>query len=243
MSVESPPQVSALPPTLFIGSRRARLLTFSAALRSPQTCFRLPHCPGCFAACGFPRPPALRRADYRLPPVIVLPLWILLIVVVLVCLRHCCTSRACASVVLLLVVIILLYCYIKDFNCLSPYIVLLLYGILRLLIIPAFGEILRQWYAEVRASPSLSGTRYGPQRHQGAKGGKWYARQTSAKPRQTRILYAPNRRGDKRPGTSLRLNVSAVRRTINIIYRDCVTGCRGPNPSTSFRYRTQSGLC
>ena len=32
------------------------------------------------------------------------------------------------------------------------------------------------------------------------------------------------RRGDKRPGTSLRFNVSAVRRTINIIYRDCITG-------------------
>ena len=30
---------------------------------------------------------------------------------------------------------------------------------------------------------------------------------------------------------------------VNIIYRDCVTGCRGPNPSTSFRYRTQSRLC
>ena len=51
------------------------------------------------------------------------------------------------------------------------------------------------------------------------------------------------RRGDKRPDTFRRFNVSAVRRTINIIYRDCVTGCRGPNPSTSFRYRTQSRLC
>lgn len=65
VSVESPPQVTALPPTLLIGSRRARLLTSSAALRSPQTCFRLPHCLGCFAACGFSRPPALRGC--RLP--------------------------------------------------------------------------------------------------------------------------------------------------------------------------------
>ena len=65
VSVESPPRVAALPPTLSIGSRRARLLTSSATLRSPQTCFRLPHCLGCFAACGFSRPPALRRADYR----------------------------------------------------------------------------------------------------------------------------------------------------------------------------------
>lgn len=100
--------------------------------------------------------------------------------------------------------------------------------------IPAFGEILRQWYADVSARPPLSGTHYGLQRHQGAKGGKWsaavgksayglvthlagsimllyvgkavteeqfnngirYARQTSAEPRQTRILYAPNPGGE-----------------------------------------------
>ena len=36
--------------------------------------------------CGLqrPRPPALRRADYRLPPVIVLPLWMMMLLVVLV---------------------------------------------------------------------------------------------------------------------------------------------------------------
>ena len=100
--------------------------------------------------------------------------------------------------------------------------------------IPAFGEILRQWDAQVGASPPLSCTHYGLQRHQGAKGGKWsavvgksayglvthlggsimllyvgfaateeqwnngkrYARQTSAEPRQTRILYAPNPTGE-----------------------------------------------
>lgn len=168
VSVESPPQVSALPPTLSIGSRRARLLTFSAALRSPQTCFRLPHCLGCFAACGFPSPPALRDADYRLPPVIVLPLWILLIVVVLVGLRHCISGRACASVILLLIVIVLLFYHSKDFNCLSLYLVLLLLEIWRLLMIHAFGEILRPASSEVGASPSLSSTHFGLQRHQGA---------------------------------------------------------------------------
>ena len=67
------------------------------------------------------RPPALRDDDYRLPPVIVLPLWILLIVVVLVGLWHFISGHACASVVLLLVVIVILYIYIKDFNCLSLY--------------------------------------------------------------------------------------------------------------------------
>ena len=41
--------------------------------------------------------------------------------------------------------------------------------------IPAFGEILRQWDAKVSAGPPLSGTHYGLQRHQGAKGGKWSA--------------------------------------------------------------------
>ena len=52
----------------------------------------------------------------------------------------------------------------------------------------------------------------------------------------------PQPQGDERPGTYLRRTVRAVRRTLDIIYRDCVTGCRGPNPSTSFRYRTQSRL-
>ena len=50
-----------------------------------------------------------------------------------------------------------------------------LYGIMRLLMIPAFGEILRQWCAKVSASPSLSSTHYGLQQHQVAKVGKWSA--------------------------------------------------------------------
>ena len=62
MSVSSLPQASVSSPTLFISSRRARLLTFSATLRSPQTCFRLPHCLGCFAACGPPTLCASRLA-------------------------------------------------------------------------------------------------------------------------------------------------------------------------------------
>ena len=100
--------------------------------------------------------------------------------------------------------------------------------------IPAFGEILRRWCAKVSASPSLSSTHFGLQRHQGAEAEKWsaavgksayglvthlagsimllyvgraateeqvnngrrYARQTSAEPRQTRILYGPNPGGE-----------------------------------------------
>ena len=120
VSVESPPQVSALPPTWFIGFRRARLWTLSAS--RPRSTDLLP-------PSALPRslrslrlfPPAQRRADYRLTPVIVLPLRILLIVVVVVCLRHCVSGRACASIVLLFVVVILLYCYLKGFNGLSIY--------------------------------------------------------------------------------------------------------------------------
>ena len=46
---------------------------------------------------------------------------------------------------------------------------------MRLLIIPAFGDIFCQWYAKVSASPPLSSTHYGLQRHQDARAGKWSA--------------------------------------------------------------------
>lgn len=159
-------------PTLSIGSRRARLLTSSAALRSPQTCFRLPHCLGCFAACGFPRPPALRDADYRLPPVIVLPLLsrMLLSVVVVFC-----DCPASASVVILYVAVVLMLLYHIRRQAAYPLyhlLVLLLLRILSLLMIPAFGEILRQWDAKVSAGPPLSGTHYGLQRQCSAEEGK-----------------------------------------------------------------------
>ena len=108
MSVVSPSQATAIPPTLFIGSRRARLLTFSAALRSPQTCFRLPHCFGHFVACSFSRPPALRRADYRLPPVIVLPLWMVMLLLVVVQMLNE-TSRSTGAGVVIVVLLLLLY--------------------------------------------------------------------------------------------------------------------------------------
>ena len=119
--------------------------------------------------------------------------------------------------------------------------------------IPAFGEIQRQWYAKVSAGPSLSGTHYGLQRHLGARvenrsaavgksayglvthlagtimllyvggaateeqvnNGKGYARQTSAEPRQTRILFAPNPDGEINGQAPLSDSTSvAVRRTI-----------------------------
>lgn len=59
VSVSSPCCRRFSSPTLLIGSRRARLLTFSAALRSPQTCFRLPHCLGNrHTCCLASQPPA-----------------------------------------------------------------------------------------------------------------------------------------------------------------------------------------
>ena len=169
MSVSSPCCRRPSSPTLFIGSRRARLLTSSAALRSPQTYFRLPHCLGCFAACGFPRPPALRDADYRLPPVIVLPLWIVLLVPVIV-MASSESSRSASAGVIVLLLVVFVYIEIRDNAC-SRVLLLLFYllGIMRLLIIPAFGEIFCQWNANVRASPPLSSTHYGLQRPCGAK--------------------------------------------------------------------------
>lgn len=47
----------------------------------------------------------------------------------------------------------------------------MLLGVWRLLIIPAFGEILPLWYAKVSARPPLSSTHYGLQRPCSAKEG------------------------------------------------------------------------
>lgn len=154
----------------------------------------------------------------------------------------------------------------------SPYILLLLYGIWRLKMIPVFGEILRRWYAEVSARPSLSGTHYGLRRHKGAKVGKWsavvgksayglvthlaasimllyvgraateeqenngkrYARQTSAKPRQPRILYAHNPEGrlTVRHLNSIQLFGSSPR--LNIIPSGLCNRSSGPQPHRLF---------
>lgn len=80
-------------------------MTSAAARLSPQTCFRLPHCLGRFAPCGFSRPPALRRADYRLPPVIVLPLWLVMLLLLVVIALDETNRSACASVVIYLLVL------------------------------------------------------------------------------------------------------------------------------------------
>ena len=111
-------------------------------VQDPQTCFRLPHCLGRFAPCGFSRPPALRRADYRLTPVIVLPLWFFVfsVVVVRVVWNFIYQKGSGYSVVLLLLVF--LYHISRQEDVIPLYIVLVLLRIWRLLIIPSFAEIL-----------------------------------------------------------------------------------------------------
>ena len=72
----------------------------------------------------------------------------------------------CAVILLLLV---FLYPISRQKYAVSLYTVLVLLRIWILLIIPAFGEILRQWYAKVSARPSLSSTHYGLQRQCSAR--------------------------------------------------------------------------
>ena len=75
------------------------------------------------------------------------------------------TKRSISASVVILLLVLFLYIEIRYKSAFSLYmIVILLLGVLRLLIIPAFGEILHQWYAEVSARPPLSSTHYGPQR-------------------------------------------------------------------------------
>ena len=112
-------------------------MTSAAARLSPQTCFRLPHCLGRFAPCGFSRPPALRRADYRLPPVIVLPL-ILLVRFQVVVVFNDDTNRSASAGIVFFPLVLLLYMEIRDNTCCMLYILsVLLLWILRLLMIPA----------------------------------------------------------------------------------------------------------
>ena len=85
-----------------------------------------------------------------------LPLWFFVFIVVVVRMLRMDfnqKSSGCEVVILLLIVL-----YYMESRQVSPYLymVSVLLGIWRLLMIPAFGEILRQWYAKVSASPPLS---------------------------------------------------------------------------------------
>ena len=126
---------------------------------------------------GFPTPVGCRRhplsgelaAIEATAPLIVLPLWMLLLMM-LVVMASSESSRSADAVVIVLLLVVLLYIWIRD-NARTRVSMLLFYllGIMRLFLFPAFGEILRQWYANVSAGPSLSGTHYGQNRPCGAR--------------------------------------------------------------------------
>ena len=149
MSVESPPQVSALPPTWFIGFRRARLWPLSAS-RPSSTDLLPPYAlPRSLRSLRLFPPPALRRADYRLPPVIVLPLWFFVFIVVIVSIVWDYINRKGGGWSKERSISLYSISTIRDLEThdYSP-----------------LGKILRQWYAKVSARPSLSSTHYGLQR-------------------------------------------------------------------------------
>ena len=95
-----------LPPSALPRQQVYLLPGFSTpGLRPPP--FRGTLLPSAPAACDFPRPPALRDADYRLPPVIVLPSWIVLLLLVMVMASSESSRSAGAGVVILLLVVLL----------------------------------------------------------------------------------------------------------------------------------------
>ena len=104
-------------------------MTSSATLRSPQTCFRLPHCFGRIRGLQRPRPPALRRADYRLPPVIVLPLWFFVFIVVVVRIVKEVLNRKGGGYAVVLLLFDSLYYISRQESAIPLYTVLVLLGI------------------------------------------------------------------------------------------------------------------
>ena len=84
-----------------------------------------------------PSPPALRLAYYRLPPVIVLPLWFFVFIVVVVLMSVMDFNQKDSSCAIVLLLYVLLYYMGRRHNACLVYMVLVLLGIWRLLIIPA----------------------------------------------------------------------------------------------------------
>ena len=89
--------------------------------------------------CGLqlPRPPALRLAYYRLPPVIVLPLWFFVFIVVVVLMSVMDFNQKDSSCAIVLLLYVLIYYMGRRYNACLVYMVLVLLGIWRLLMIPA----------------------------------------------------------------------------------------------------------
>ena len=153
MSVESPPQVPVLPPTWFIGFRRARLWPLSASRTSSTDLLPPSALPRSLRSLRL-FPPALQRADYRLTPVIVLPLWFFVVSVVVVRIVWNFINQKGRGYSVVLLLLVFLYHISRQENVIPLYIVLMLLKIWRLLIIPRFAEILG-----LPARPAVQGLR------------------------------------------------------------------------------------
>ena len=96
----------------------------------------------------------MRRADSRLPPVIVLPLLFFLFIVVIVQIVLDAINRKGAGCSVVLLLLVFLYHISRQENDIPLCIVLVLLKIWRLLIIPRFAEILG-----LPARPAVQGLR------------------------------------------------------------------------------------
>ena len=105
-------------------------------IQVPQTCFRLSHCLGRFAPCGYSLPPALRRADYRLTPVIVLPLWFFVLIVVIMRIVWDVINQKGGRLAMVLLLLLFLYPISRQVNAIPLYSILVLLRIWRLLLFP-----------------------------------------------------------------------------------------------------------
>ena len=118
---------AALPANCGMGASRPR----STDLHSPSALLRP------LRGLQLPHPPALRDADYRLPPVIVLPLWFFVFIVVVVLMSVMDFNQKDSSCAIVLLLYVLLYYMGRRHNACLVYMVLVLLGIWRLLMIPA----------------------------------------------------------------------------------------------------------
>ena len=84
-----------------------------------------------------PSPPALRDADYRLPPVIVLPLWFFIFIVMVVLMLGIAFNQKVGAGAVVILLFVLIYNNRKDTASLYLYVIFLLYGGMILMMIPA----------------------------------------------------------------------------------------------------------
>ena len=103
-----------------------------------------PAMPATVTSSPSPRPSSPWLADYRLAPVIVLPLWFSVFIVAVMRIVWDVINQKGGGCSMVLLLLEFLFHISRQQNAVSLYTVLVLLRIWRLLIIPAFGEILRQ---------------------------------------------------------------------------------------------------